>query len=109
MLPGLDGFEVCRIVRQEMSVPIIMLTARTDEVDKVVGLEMGADDYLTKPFSMRELSARIKAMLRRVRLTQEDMAANGQGEDAAVPVVRSDSLEFGDLLIDPARSRSAPE
>ena len=103
MLPGLDGFEVCRIVRQEMSVPIIMLTARTDEVDKVVGLEMGADDYLTKPFSMRELSARIKAMLRRVRLTQEDMAANGQGEDAAVPVVRSDSLEFGDLLIDPAR------
>jgi DNA-binding response OmpR family regulator len=103
MLPGLDGFEVCRIVRQEMSVPIIMLTARTDEVDKVVGLEMGADDYLTKPFSMRELSARIKAMLRRVRLTQEDMASNDQSKDAAVPVARSDSLGFGDLLIDPAR------
>ena len=63
MLPGLDGFEVCRILRQEMSVPILMLTARTEEVDKIVGLEVGADDYLTKPFSMRELMARIKALL----------------------------------------------
>src|SRR5690606_5006734 len=68
MLPGLDGFEVCRIVRQEMNVPILMLTARTEEVDKVVGLEMGADDYMTKPFSMRELTARVKALLRRVRI-----------------------------------------
>ena len=68
MLPHLDGFEVCRILRKEMAVPIIMLTARTDEVDKVVGLEMGADDYITKPFSMRELMARVKAMQRRIRL-----------------------------------------
>ena len=75
MLPGLDGFEVCRILRQEMNVPILMLTARTDEIDKVVGLEVGADDYLTKPFSMRELVARIKALLRRVRLDREDAAA----------------------------------
>src|SRR5678815_2992089 len=71
MLPTLDGFEVCRILRQEMSVPILMLTARTDEVDKVVGLEVGADDYLTKPFSMRELMARVKAQLRRSRLLRE--------------------------------------
>lgn len=58
MLPTIDGFEVCRILRQEMNAPILMLTARTEEVDKVVGLEVGADDYLTKPFSMRELMAR---------------------------------------------------
>ncbi len=58
MLPVMDGFEVCRILRQETNVPILMLTARTDEVDKIVGLEVGADDYLSKPFSMRELMAR---------------------------------------------------
>jgi DNA-binding response OmpR family regulator len=73
MLPGLDGFEVCRIVRQEMNVPILMLTARDDEIDRVIGLEMGADDYLTKPFSMREFLARVKAHLRRVRLIREEM------------------------------------
>ena len=72
MLPGLDGFEVCRILRREMSVPILVLTARADEVDRVVGLEMGADDYLTKPFSMRELLARVKALLRRVRLDRRN-------------------------------------
>ena len=65
MLPVIDGFEVCRILRREMTVPILMLTAKTDEVDKVVGLELGADDYVTKPFSMRELLARVKALLRR--------------------------------------------
>jgi len=73
MLPGLDGFEVCRIIRQEMNVPILMLTARDDEIDRVIGLEMGADDYLTKPFSMREFLARVKAHLRRVRLIREEM------------------------------------
>jgi DNA-binding response OmpR family regulator len=67
MLPGLDGFEICRIVRQEMNVPILMLTARTEEIDKIVGLEVGADDYMTKPFSPRELVARVKAVLRRGR------------------------------------------
>ena len=64
MLPVMDGFEVCRVIRQEMNTPIIMLTARAEEIDRVVGLEVGADDYLSKPFSMRELMARVKAMLR---------------------------------------------
>ena len=77
MLPVLDGFEVCRILRQEMSVPILMLTARDDEIDRVIGLEMGADDYLTKPFSMRELLARVKALIRRVRLDRADAETLG--------------------------------
>jgi DNA-binding response OmpR family regulator len=69
MLPKLNGFEVCRILRKEMTVPILMLTAKADETDKIVGLEIGADDYMTKPFSMRELMARVRAMLRRVKMT----------------------------------------
>jgi DNA-binding response OmpR family regulator len=73
MLPGLDGFEVCRILRREINTPILMLTARDDEIDRVVGLEVGADDYLTKPFSMRELIARVKAQLRRSRLIREEI------------------------------------
>jgi two-component system, OmpR family, alkaline phosphatase synthesis response regulator PhoP len=66
MLPGLDGWEICRRVRAESDVPIIMLTARNDDIDKIVGLELGADDYLTKPFNPRELVARVKAILRRI-------------------------------------------
>jgi DNA-binding response OmpR family regulator len=93
MLPRLDGFEVCRILRREMSVPILMLTARTDEVDRVVGLEMGADDYLTKPFSMRELLARVKALLRRVRLIREEMT--GQAGQPG-----PQQLVFDDLVVD---------
>jgi len=73
MLPGIDGFEVCRVLRKEMTNPILMLTARDDEIDRVVGLEVGADDYLTKPFSMRELMARVKAQLRRARLIREEL------------------------------------
>jgi two-component system OmpR family response regulator len=69
MLPTLSGLEVCRILRKEMTVPILMLTAKSEELDKVVGLEVGADDYLTKPFSMRELIARVRAMLRRTEMT----------------------------------------
>jgi DNA-binding response OmpR family regulator len=65
MLPKLDGFEVCRILRQEMNTPILILTARDDEIDRVIGLELGADDYMSKPFSMREFLARVKAQLRR--------------------------------------------
>ena len=65
MMPKMDGYEVCRKIREKSNVPIIMLTARADEVDKVVGLEMGADDYVTKPFGNRELIARVKANLRR--------------------------------------------
>ncbi|MCP4542309.1 MAG: response regulator transcription factor [Chloroflexi bacterium] len=65
MLPGLDGLDVCRVLRRESAIPIIMLTARDEEVERVVGLELGADDYVTKPFSVRELIARVKAVLRR--------------------------------------------
>src|SRR5205823_14725631 len=65
MLPEVDGWEVCRRIRRESEVPIIMLTARSDDVDKIVGLELGADDYLTKPFNAKELVARVKAVLRR--------------------------------------------
>lgn len=71
MLPKMDGFEVCRKVREKSSVPILMLTAREEEVDKVLGLEMGADDYITKPFSVRELLARVKANLRRTSAGDE--------------------------------------
>jgi len=71
ILPGMDGLEVCRQVRGRLDVPIIMLTGRDDEVDKVVGLELGADDYITKPYSIRELVARIRAMLRRTLLTEK--------------------------------------
>jgi DNA-binding response OmpR family regulator len=72
MLPKLDGFEVCRILRQEMNTPILILTARDDEIDRVIGLELGADDYMSKPFSMREFLARVKAQLRRMRLMREE-------------------------------------
>ncbi len=72
MLPGIDGMEVCRKLRQESTVPIIMLTARDDDVDKILGLEVGADDYLTKPFNFRELLARIRAVMRRVQGGEED-------------------------------------
>ena len=79
MLPKVDGFEVCRAIRRESTVPILMLTARDSEVDKVVGLEIGADDYMTKPFSMRELLARVKAMLRRNAMRPEEPAPRGRG------------------------------
>ncbi len=102
MLPGMDGFEVCRTLRREMSVPILMLTARADEVDKIVGLEVGADDYLTKPFSMRELLARVKALLRRVRLIREELAA---APGAAEPSAQT--WTFGDLTIDLSRREVA--
>ncbi|HAS27780.1 MAG TPA: DNA-binding response regulator [Dehalococcoidia bacterium] len=71
MLPKLNGLEVCRILRSETPVPILMLTAKTDETDKVIGLGIGADDYMTKPFSIRELLARIAAMLRRIKMMQK--------------------------------------
>jgi DNA-binding response OmpR family regulator len=96
MLPVLDGFEVCRIIRQEMSVPILMLTARDDEIDRVIGLEMGADDYLTKPFSMREFLARVKALLRRVRLDRAESNLNGDADKREI-------VQFGNLKIDISR------
>src|SRR5215213_7764463 len=91
MLPGLDGLEVCRQLRRESTVPILMLTAKDDEVDKIVGLEVGADDYMTKPFSMRELLARVRAMLRRSRMAQQATDA----DDAQA--VRSGDLEADSL------------
>lgn len=93
MLPEIDGFEVCRILRKEMTTPILMLTARDDEVDRVVGLEVGADDYVTKPFSMRELLARVKAQLRRSRLLREELGKSGE------PKSPHQRLSFGNLVI----------
>ena len=92
MLPRLDGFEVCRILRREMTVPILMLTAKTEEVDKVVGLELGADDYVTKPFSMRELLARVRALLRRAE---------------TVPPAETESLTSGDTQVDLRRRQAS--
>jgi DNA-binding response OmpR family regulator len=88
MLPGVDGFEVCRRVRSTSDVPILMLTARDDDVDKIVGLELGADDYLTKPFNPRELVARVKAILRRT----ERPARAGESP-----------VHVGDVTVDPGR------
>jgi two-component system, OmpR family, alkaline phosphatase synthesis response regulator PhoP len=87
MMPRLDGWEVCRRLRKDSSIPIIMLTARADDVDKIVGLELGADDYVTKPFNPRELVARVKAILRRASGTVEPDA----------------SLDVADLHVDPGR------
>jgi DNA-binding response OmpR family regulator len=98
MLPKLDGIEVCRRLRQHSAVPILMLTARTDEVDRVVGLEVGADDYLTKPFSMRELVARVKALLRRRELLAAELAEKSTA---------GERLESGDLVLDSAQHRAA--
>lgn len=97
MLPGMDGFEVCRTLRQETNTPVLMLTARDDEIDRVVGLEVGADDYLPKPFSVRELIARVKALLRRVRLIREEMGSSAQ--EASQPKI----MTFDNLEIDMTR------
>jgi DNA-binding response OmpR family regulator len=90
MLPELSGVEVCRIIRRESGVPIIMLTAKSSEIDKVLGLELGADDYVTKPFSLRELTARIRALLRRT----EPSVAEGPA-----------TVDLGDLTVDLAGHR----
>jgi DNA-binding response OmpR family regulator len=83
MMPGLDGIEVCKRIRQKSNIPIVMLTAKGDETDRVVGLELGADDYVSKPFSPRELLARLRAVLRRAR-----------------PDVASEQLRVGDIVVD---------
>jgi DNA-binding response OmpR family regulator len=87
MLPKVDGFDVCRQIRARSTVPIIMLTAKADEIDKVLGLELGADDYITKPFSVREFRSRVKAVLRRAELARSDDS-------------HEEPLEEGDLRID---------
>ena len=110
MLPGISGTEVCRVIRGRSSVPIIMLTAKDGEVDKVVGLELGADDYVTKPFSSRELVARMRAVLRRlgdseellpptieagsVRIDIERHVVSVRGENITMPLKEFDLLEF---------------
>jgi DNA-binding response OmpR family regulator len=91
MLPRVDGLEVCRRMRARSSVPIIMLTAKAEEIDKVLGLELGADDYITKPFSMREFRSRVKAALRRASMARREPSA---GEEP---------LEVHELRIDPAK------
>jgi DNA-binding response OmpR family regulator len=105
-LPGIDGFEVCRQIRAQSKVPIVMLTARDEEPDRVAGLELGADDYVSKPFSPRELAARIKAILRRVEqrgddalLTGRDIVLRRDSHDVTVAgaVIELTSKEF-DLL-----------
>jgi DNA-binding response OmpR family regulator len=87
MLPGLDGWDVCRKIRSESQIPIIMLTARTEDIDRILGLELGADDYVTKPYNPRELVARVRAVLRRTN----------------PPVDTPAVLHIGDLTLDPAR------
>lgn len=100
MMPGKNGFDVCREVRQSSNVPIIMLTARDEEIDKVVGLEIGADDYLTKPFSPRELVARVKAILRRAESGQRQPAETHVIRAGAVTVDRQRrEVRFGDTEI----------
>jgi two-component system alkaline phosphatase synthesis response regulator PhoP len=89
MLPDMDGIEVCRRLRQRRDVPILMLTARDEDVDKIIGLEVGADDYMTKPFNPRELVARVKSILRRSAPAQRDM--------------QSAQIRHGDLLVDAGR------
>jgi len=99
MLPGLDGFEICRILRKEMTTPVLMLTARDDEIDRVVGLEVGADDYLAKPFSMRELIARVKAQLRRVRLIRDEIKEDAEADQK----LKNEIFTFDNLIIDMTR------
>ncbi len=100
MLPELDGVEVCKRLRREnFPSPIIMLTARDDEIDRVVGLEVGADDYLTKPFSMRELMARVKAQLRRTQVIREELEKIKTDQ----PSAQQETLTFGNLTVNLTR------
>ncbi len=92
MLPGIDGLDVCRAIRRDGELPVIMLTAKDEEVDRVVGLELGADDYVVKPFSIRELMARVKSVLRRTQARPADAA---------------EILQVGDLRLDVARHEAA--
>jgi DNA-binding response OmpR family regulator len=97
MMPSVDGLEVCRRMRASSTVPIIMLTAKTEEIDKVLGLELGADDYITKPFSIREFRSRVKAALRRSAMSPVASGAAGDDDEEIEP------LEAGELRIDFAK------
>lgn len=98
MLPGLDGLEVLRRIRQTSVVPVLMLTARGEEIDRVIGLEVGADDYLTKPFSMRELLARVRALLRRISHVQQILAEDRRRDTA--------SMRYAGLVLEPEAYRA---
>ena len=100
MLPGIDGLEVCRRIQAERAVPVLMLTARDDETDMLIGLGVGADDYMTKPFSMRELVARTKALLRR---TERELRTTDSG--ATTLAARVEPITIGDVVIDRAQRR----
>lgn len=95
MLPGMDGFEICKALRSETDIPILLLTARADEIDRVVGLEIGADDYIIKPFSMRELGARVKLRLKTYHQLQAGRVVESPGE--------MEIMKFNDLMVDKGR------
>ena len=114
LMPGLNGLQVCRVLRAESTVPILLLSARGEEIDRVTGLDLGADDYLTKPFAMAELIARVRAMLRRTNMATDSTSSEARGatikESAREPrVAPSDRKEepptvaVGDVTIDPSR------
>lgn len=107
MLPGMSGFDVCRAVRRQLTVPILMLSAREDEIDKVLGLELGADDYLTKPFSLRELLARVRAMLRRAEILQVQASANAPTVSA--PQIRAGNDENANRTLPDHPNHHAPQ
>ena len=108
MLPGMDGLEACRTIRRTSDVPIIMLTARSEDVDKIVGLEVGADDYMTKPFNPRELVARVKAVLRRYETSGLAGASGAQrGRPATIDLDRRE-VRVGDEFDRGPRRRSSP-
>jgi DNA-binding response OmpR family regulator len=101
LLPELDGLQVCRTIRAESTVPIILLSARGEEFDRVLGLEIGADDYLTKPFAMRELVARVRAMLRRAGMPPRQIGVSGPAQTADTG--SKEPVVAGDLVVDPLR------
>jgi DNA-binding response OmpR family regulator len=108
MLPGIDGLQVCRTLRAESTVPILLLSAKGEEIDRVVGLEIGADDYVAKPFAMRELLARIRAMLRRAEMMKSEVVTVATTRRGDGPVEPSAALVeapvvLGDLVVDRAR------
>lgn len=105
MLPGMNGLDICRQIRQVSIVPILIITAREEEVDKILGLELGADDYMTKPFNLREVIARVRAMLRRMEMLQVNTLAATPTDEAARPEAKAangqgpNQIKVGDLLI----------
>jgi DNA-binding response OmpR family regulator len=96
MLPGVSGLEVCRILRKETKAPILMLTAKDSEVDKVVGLELGADDYVTKPFGMQELMARVRALIRRAGTGSQNEGNTATAGDISIDVLRREATRAGE-------------